>query len=239
MKRLLGVLVVLFMVMGQVNATSPAIPEDAQVREVLPSAYNLEEIIREKDAIHRSGSIPVSDASLEIASDGRYVIKANGITCSFLLPFGWYAFTQDFFSQLELYMAVFKDPLAIYNSMIETGLYLLAFNGELDGNHTEMYMYRDNLSTLYGNLDDQSDTAVIAARLIYTRSFPNAEVDSVILGNHTYITMLQKFEDYEILFVETIKSGYNVRFQAYSNGKTFVEEEKQEFYEIIKSVQLS
>ena len=239
MKRLLAILVALMLLAGSALATPDPGLDFAEKKDWKPREQNLMEMLKDKNIVKSSGGLPLSEDVVTVDVEGRYHITANGITCSVLFPFGWYVFTQDFLAQMELYLTVFQDPLAVYTSMMESGQHLLAIGSELDGGMTEMYMYQDAMSMLFGNLSEQEDVVKDTILAIYARDNQGAQVERVQLGDHEYFSILGETDDGEIMIVETIMSGFNVRFHVFSRGEHFEEEELEDFRGIIESVQLS
>ena len=239
MKRLLAILIALMLLEGSAAATSASNLDSVGKKDWNPREQNLKQMLKDKSIVKSSGGLPLSEDVVTVDEEGRYHITANGITCSLLFPFGWYVFTQDFLSQMELYLTVFNDPLAVYTAMMESGQHLLAINSELDGGLTEMYMYQDPMSILIGDLSAQEDVVKDTILEIYARDNQGAQVERVQLGDHEYFSILGETDDGEIMIAETIKAGFNVRFHVFSKGEHFEEEELEDFRSIIESVQLS
>lgn len=237
MKKFLSVLAALVLMLPLACAATDLAALEG-VKEEQPAAFSPYNYLRNNLDVRQSATIPLSEDVVVIQSDGSYQITTQGITCTLMMPFGWFVFTQDFLGQLDLFVNTFNDPLAVYSEMLNEGTHLFAINSELNGNYVKMIVYQDSFSKLFGSLNNQSSEVLSAYLAVFARSFPGSNVEIVKTGGHPFLMVRESSGTYETLFAESIEGDYNVRIIMFSSGATISEEEKADFLDIIDGIKL-
>ena len=154
-------------------------------------------------------------------SNGEYSIDSELLDVTVLPPFGWLCFTQDLGQQLDLYTALFNDPSAVVQSLIQDGTHALMIDSTF--NYTcELRLVEDNIGALVGNSADLSSTdETVILDYIKDACFTDCtEAAAGTYGNNRFYKFV--FDGGTCVLYETYINSVCVDFYLYSNDGTAV-----------------
>ena len=149
-------------------------------------------------------------------SNGEYSIDTELLDMTVYPPFGWICLTQDLGQQLDLYTALFNDPSAVVQSLIQDGTHALLVDSTF--NYTcELRLFEDNIGTLVGNSSDLSETdEAIILEYIKGNGFTDCtEAAADTFGNNRFYKFV--FAEGTCVLYETYINSVCVDFYLYSN----------------------
>ena len=141
-----------------------------------------------------------SKDTLTISEDGYYTVDTGDVVITLLPPFGWNCFTQDLKTQLEAFVDVFTDPVAVVNSLIEEEIHYFIFDYDYRL-FVEVKVSKDTLGSIIKDsnlLTDEEEEIVID---LLETSYTDVSIVPEDLGGRRFYIMNN--EDLSLIVAET------------------------------------
>lgn len=184
MKLVTGIL--LFAAGLSVTANAGSLELDSQEFEEKSFISDINDLIR--DEMPERGVFDVGSSDIVTIADDEslFTVKNPIISMSITPPFGWICLTQDIGAQLDVYMAVYKDPVLGAEAMVENGVHFTLLNSDISA-VAEVKFYDDTLGSIIANSADltaSDEESVIS--MLSGSVFPGYDIEAVTIGNYRF-----------------------------------------------------
>lgn len=239
MKKILFLILVALLSFALAMPGFASIPDGMKLPPIPDKLSELHSLIKPQDQIRAGSTMPTPQIKLTMGNDGTYILSNEQISISTEFPFGWFVFTQDYLTQLDLYINMVRDIGGMVTAMQESGQLLYASNSEFDGSYVELYLDQSEMSALFQDLTQQSNLVKEALLEYYQSSYANETVAMETFGDHSYIVIAMNLEKEQMLICQTFYAGIDVTFVAKSASQKFTETELEDFEYILSTVSLN
>lgn len=238
MKKTLCWTLTLLLSFGLFLPSIASVPEGTRIPELKTKDSVLSSFIKPQESLRSGSAMPVPNLKLTVRDDGSYIITSDTLSISTRFPFGWFVFTQDYLTQLDLYINMVNDINALVTNMMENEQWLMSLDGEFSGAGIDMYVKQSELSAVFGDLSKQDRTVQEAVLLFYQTNMPKEQVKLEQFGENTFITVRYIEDGTEMLVSQTFGKGVDIIFAARCAGNQFTQYEMDDFISVMESVML-
>ncbi len=238
MKRILCLTLIMLLSFGLFLPGFASVPEGTQIPEIRTEASVLSSFIKPQESLRAGNTMPIPNLKLTIKDDGSYTITSDSLSISTQFPFGWFVFTQDYLTQLDLYINMVTDVNALVTKMMEDEQWLTSIDGEFTGAGIDMYVKQSDLSEVFGNLSDLDQTVQEAVLSFFRMNMPGEQVKLEQFGENIFISVRYIVEDTEMIISQTFGKGMDIILVARCAGNQFTEYELDDFHSVMESVLL-
>ena len=235
---ILLVLAILFMsatAFIEASETPPAPEIPLNEKKDYSSAITVPESIKAGDG---QSKFPTPNVTLKIDKDGRYYLVSEGIEISLDFPFGWYVFTQDYLTQLNLYLGFKIDINAFVTSLQEEEQLFHALSGEFDTGYCQLFLSQTPMSSFANNLSKLDAVLKNAVLAMYKEESPQGEVKLLQTASNEFISVRMPGRGCEVLFCDTFYNGLTLRLIVFSDSTTLTQQEIDDFMLILESMKI-